>query len=257
MDSWDDIDENEWDPSDEFAAFTSVTPSKTTDEPVVLSVVKDETYSKKPVEETPKKESDGKKAIKPKATKKKAILASVAASAASASTVIVDPLKLKKEQEKAKQLADFKNTCDTFGVTTDLIHDDGAHLDNETLFGTRDMNDSDAVDIGAMDMITFKPKTKIEFEKFAKHINDDVQRAMAGTSKVQYTDFVKVLIKKLVETQLNAEELRNVSGTLTALINDKLSAGKPVKKAPSKGVKLVVEKKDSGDYDDDDYDEGF
>lgn len=78
----------------------------------------------------------------------------------------------------------------------------------------------------------------------------------AGTSKVQYTDFVKVLIKKLVETQLNAEELRNVSGTLTALINDKLQAGKPIKKAPSKGVKLVVEKKDSGDYDDD-YDEGF
>ena len=74
----------------------------------------------------------------------------------------------------------------------------------------------------------------------------------AGSAKAQYSDFVKILVRKLVD-QLSAEELRSVSGTLTSLINERLQSAKPAKKQPAKGVKLAVEKKITDDYGDGDY----
>jgi len=177
----------------------------------------------------PKKESDGKIKVGISKKKGKKKIAEPVKDER-----LVDPVEEKKRQERLKRKADFESTRDAFAIddsmTGEAKFDDGMGEDNEELFGGVDANDDDAVDIGSMTMLTFKPKTQKDFETYAQLVSDEVLQHSAGKEKKLYAEFLKELLKRLVEP-CSAEDTRTIVQTLNVIVNNKITTEK---KAPKK-----------------------
>jgi len=112
-----------------------------------------------------------------------------------------------------------------------------------------------------MDLSTFRPRTKDEFDEFSKRLTEVITSV---SNLPHYTMFVIGLVKAISEP-LGSEDVKKVSSGLTALTNEKLKAerGAGGKKKGTKKPVLVVgaakniaPKFDTSNYgEDDDFDD--
>ncbi|KAI0237355.1 Eukaryotic translation initiation factor 3 subunit J-A [Lamellibrachia satsuma] len=135
------------------------------------------------------------------------------------------------EKQRAQQLqeeSDLLLAKEAFGVTNDEL----------------------AGRVGQLD--TFEPDTKEDFDKFGTLLRDKVTKY---DTSAHYLGFLETLFTDL-SLNLNPEDMKKLSGTLTALSNEKTKALKTTKgkKAKHKGKLFAGKQATLDDYQLDDYD---
>ncbi|KAI9299082.1 translation initiation factor eIF3 subunit [Neoconidiobolus thromboides FSU 785] len=158
-----------------------------------------------------------------------------------------EELKQRREQQKRLQEeADLQNAADLFG---DLNLEDAKAVESAA--------SPSAIPVALMQEKT--PKTKAEFDNFAKEISEYILKNKANRN---YGGMIETLVRNICEP-LKDVELRKISSALTASANDKQRAAKEALKGKKKGAKKsnvkveadTVEMTRGPAYDDDDFDD--
>jgi len=112
-----------------------------------------------------------------------------------------------------------------------------------------------------MDLSTFRPRTKDEFDEFSKRLTE----VITSVSNLPHYTMLVVGLVKAISEPLGSEDVKKVSSGLTTLMNEKLKAERGTggkKKATKKPVLVVgagksaAPKFDTSNYgEDDDFDD--
>lgn len=195
---------------------------------------------KEPIKSTPKAAAPKQTATKAKpvttpATKASAPVAKAAPKAQPQKPSLkgagaFDPLVDKLQKQKLVERSDLANTKDLFGVEGDDDDDDLPPSATQKQPTSRDLLDS------------FAGRTEADFDGFAAEI---ALKLLRHEGSPHFSKFVRALVRQLGQSKkLVAEDWKELSKTVTIVVNEKIAAEKKTQKKKPQAAKKSVKKEE-------------
>jgi translation initiation factor 3 subunit J len=156
-----------------------------------------------------------------------------------------DPLEKRKRLEKIQVKNDIEATHDLFGIEQSIQQMNLRSIPTDTKLSELLSNPD------------FTPKTKQEFDQYAKALAEKLVRFKPVRNATLYVQFLEVLFREL-GSSIDYVDIRKLSSMLSTLSNEKQRAEKDKKgKKNTKKAQVKLEATSTALADEEDYDAGY